>query len=386
MSILQEAYLDNSATTRAWPEVVRVMQEALEIDYGNPSSLHPRGLEAEKLVQRARERLAGVMGCHADEIYFTSGGTEANNWACFGLASIRKNRGRRIISTAMEHPSIRLPLRALGERGFDIVELPVSREGEIDLERFSDALTPDTILVSVMWVNNEVGSVQPLGEISRLVKEHSPHAVFHVDAVQGLGRVEGDLTGVHALSLSGHKLNGPKGSGALCLKRKVRIEPWLLGGEQEGKLRAGTENVPGILGLARAAELTPERSRELGSLRQRLLSGLSRIDGFQLNGPPARRAAPHIINASFTGVARGEVLVRALAEKRVYVSTGSACHSRQPQASHVLEAMGLRGNALTGAVRYSLCAMNTEEEVDHAIAATAQAVEQVRIIPRGRKG
>ena len=362
------------------------MARALETDYGNPSSLHPRGLAAEKMIEEAREGLARVVSCHGDEIYFTSGGTEANNWACFGLSALRERRGRRIITTAMEHPSISEPLRRLGERGFEIVALPVSREGEISLEDLSEALSIDTILVSVMWVNNEVGSVQPLANMGALIKERSPHAVFHVDGVQGLGKLKADLSTVDALSLSGHKLNGPKGIGALYLKRGVRIEPWLLGGEQESKLRAGTENVPGILGLAKAATLTRERSQGLRVLRERLVAGLEGIEGFQLNGPSLDRGAPHIVNASFAGVARGEVLVRALAERQVYVSTGSACHSRRPQASHVLEAMGLRGNALTGAIRYSLSAMNTELEVDHAIHATAEAVAQVRIMPRGRRG
>ena len=362
------------------------MARAMERDYGNPSSLHPRGLAAEKMIQEARERLARVVGCHGDEIYFTSGGTEANNWACFGLTAMREKRGRRIITTAMEHPSIRVPFRVLGERGFDVVTLPVSREGEISLEHLSDALTEDTILVSVMWVNNEVGSVQPLAEMGTLIKEKSPHAVFHVDGVQGLGKLRTDLSNVDVLSLSGHKLHGPKGIGALCLKRGVRIEPWLLGGEQENQLRAGTENVPGILGLAEAATLTGERSQGLRGLRERLVTGLEGIEGFQLNGPPGERSAPHIVNASFAGVARGEVLVRALAEREVHVSTGSACHSRRPQASHVLEAMGLRGNALTGAIRYSLSAMNSELEVDYAVGATADAVEEVKIIPQRQRG
>jgi cysteine desulfurase len=378
---LPEAYLDNSATTPVAAEVAAAMEPALMSTYGNPSSLHRRGLQAEALVRDARRRLAEVVGCHEAELYFTSGGTEANNWAVFGLARARAGRGRRLVGAVIEHPSVLVPLQALGEEGFEVVLLPVDAEGRVDPEEVARALTPDTVLVSVMYVNNEVGSVQDLETIASEIRARSPHAAFHVDAVQALGKLPLPVrsAAVDALSLSAHKVNGPKGVGALYLRRSVRITPLLYGGEQEGKLRAGTENVPGIVGMAWAAELARARSGHLRELKELLSAGLARIPGFGVNGPLPSAGSPHILNVYFDGVPRGEVLVHALAARGVYVSTGSACHSRRATPSHVLKAMGRTGAALTGAVRFSLSALTTREEVEYAVAATAQAVAEVRM-------
>ncbi|MEW6522498.1 MAG: cysteine desulfurase family protein [Bacillota bacterium] len=383
---MPEAYLDNSATTRVWPEVVETMCRIHSEEYGNPSSLHARGLAAERLVRDARRELAGVVGCSPGEIFFTSGGTEANNWAIFGLSRARQARGNRIVSTAIEHPSVLVPLQLLEEQGFEVILLPVDHRGELEMARLEDALTPGTILVCVMAVNNEIGSVHDLEAISAMVRSLSPHAAIHVDAVQALAKLPLPPPGlVETMSFSAHKLHGPKGTGALYVREGTRLLPLLLGGEQEGKLRAGTENVAGIAGMAQAARLSWERGQDTRRLKLQLAKGLEAIAGFNVNGPAPGGGAPHILNAYFEDVPRGEVLVHALASRGVYVSTGSACHSRRDGPSHVLKAMGMKGPALTGAVRFSLGAATTAGEIELAVDATTLAVDEVKIRRGGRK-
>jgi len=377
---LAEVYLDNSATTRVWPEVPQLMESVYRDQYGNPSSLHKRGVVAEKVLDTSRQELAAAVGCHPHELFFTSGGTEANNWAVFGLAGVRKPRGKRIITTAVEHPSILVPLDVLAERGFEVIRLPVDWRGELEASRLAAALTPDTVLVTIMAVNNEVGAVQDWAALSPLVRERAPHAAVHVDAVQALAKLPLlCLEQADTVSFSAHKLHGPQGVGALYVREGTRIQPLIFGGEQERKLRAGTENVAGVAGFALAVRLCRERGQELMQLLHELYQGLSDIPGFGCNGPTPGAGAPHILNAYFEGIPRGEVLVHALASRGVYVSTGSACHSRRSRPSHVLSAMHRSGDALTGAVRFSLGAATTREEIRQAVAATAEAVAELRL-------
>lgn len=377
---MTEVYLDNSATTRVWPEVLHLMERVYRDQYGNPSSLHQRGVVAEKVLDTSRQELATVVGCQPQEIFFTSGGTEANNWAVFGLSGVRQSRGKRIVSTVVEHPSILVPLDVLAERGFEVIRLPVNSRGELEASRLAAALTPDTVLVTIMAVNNEVGVVQDWEALAPLIRGRAPHAAVHIDAVQALGKLPLPcLELADTMSFSAHKLHGPQGVGALYVREGTRIQPLLFGGEQERKLRAGTENVAGVAGFALAARLCRERGQQLMQLLQELHQGLSGIPGFGCNGPAPGGGAPHILNGYFAGISRGEVLVHALASRGVYVSTGSACHSRRSRPSHVLSAMHRSGDALTGAVRFSLGAATTREEIRQAVAATAEAVAELRL-------
>ncbi|MCG0277415.1 MAG: cysteine desulfurase [Thermanaeromonas sp.] len=376
-------YLDNSATTMVLPEVAEAVREAMEKTYGNPSSLHSMGVEAERILRNAREEVAKLLGAQPEEVYFTSGGTEANNWALRGLAHALKRRGRHIITTAIEHASVLEACRRLEEEGFSVTYLPVDKQGIVRLESLERSLREDTILVSVMSVNNEVGSLQPLEEIAKIVASRSP-ALFHVDHVQGYGKIPLPLKKLRlaAVSLSAHKIHGPKGVGALYLRQGVRIEPFLVGGDQERNLRAGTENVPGIAGFGVAATLArknlPDSVQRMAQLKIRLAEGLLEgIPGAHLNGPEPRAGAPHILNISFPGV-KAEVLVHMLEEKGIYVSTSSACHSRRQEASHVLKALGLPSSHLEGAIRISLSRLTTEEEIEEAIRTIKECVEELR--------
>lgn len=396
----REVYLDNSATTRARPEVVRAVVSALEELYGNPSSPHGLGLRAERLVREAREAVAGALGAAPGEIVFTSGGTEANNLALLGAAHALQRRGRRVLTSRVEHPSVLRACERLEEEGFEVVYLPVDRCGRVSPDDLAAALTPDTILVSVQHVNNEVGTVQPLEDVARVLGR-GPDAgeggpgprlpLWHVDAVQSFGKLPLDVRrlGADLVSLSAHKIHGPKGCGALYVRTGVRLRPLLLGGGQEGGRRSGTENVPGIAGFAAAARLAVaervEAAARLAALRDRLAEGIRKaVPWARLNGPLAASptgagaaAAPHILSVAFPGL-RGEVLVHALEERGVYASTGAACSARRREPSHVLRALGLDAAAVEGTLRFSLSPLNGEEEVDAAAAAVGEAVAALR--------
>lgn len=381
---MREIYLDNSATTPLLPEVIAAINEVLSKNFGNPSSLHHKGVEAEKAVRVARERVAALAGAGPEEIFFTSGGTEANNWAVFGAARSRRRRGRHIITTSIEHPSILQPCKMLEEEGFEVTYLPVNKKGVIDPEDLRRALRPDTILVSIMHVNNEIGSVQPLGEISRILQEEQSAALFHVDNIQGLGKVPLPYPNpkIDLMTLSAHKLHGPKGTGALYIRRGCRISQLLAGGEQERGLRAGTENVPGIVGFGAAAVVAAESISDKAAEMQRLKLKLARfildeIPGSRINGPEPEKGAPHILNVSFSGL-KGEVLVHMLESRGVYVSTASACHSRRPGPSHVLQALGLSWAEMEGAIRISLSGLTTEEEIEDAARILRECVAELR--------
>ncbi len=393
----REIYLDNSATTRARPEVVDAVRAALEDDYGNPSSAHALGVRAERLIKDAREAVAQGLGADPAEIVFTSGGTEANNLAVLGGARALARRGRRVITSRIEHPSVLRACERLEEEGFEVVRLDVDRTGRVSPEDLARALTPDTVLVSIMHVNNEVGTVQPLAEMARVLGRgggrHGDGAgaprppLWHVDAVQSFGKLPLDAArlGADLITVSAHKIHGPKGCGALYVRRGVLVRALLVGGGQEGGRRAGTENVPGIAGFGVAARLAAtEReaaAERLARLRDRLVAGvLGAVPEARINGPLAASgvpAAPHIASVAFPGL-RGEVLLHALAERGVYVSTGAACSARRHEPSHVLRALGLDAAALDGTLRFSLSAFTTEAEVDAAVAAVSAAVGDLR--------
>lgn len=385
----QEIYLDNSATTRPAPETVRAVVECMETIYGNPSSPHRKGLEAERAVVRAREAVAGILGAQPKEIVFTSGGTESNNLALKGTAFSYSRRGKHIITTAVEHPAVRNVCRRLEEHGFEVTRLPVDREGVISAGELQKALRRDTILVSTMYVNNETGSVQPLQEIAAVIKEARNGGripVWHVDAVQALGRMPlaPARDGINLVSLSGHKVHGPKGIGALYVAGGTSLRPLLAGGGQEGDLRSGTENVPGIAGFGAAVGKLEKdggsAAAHLAELRKKLVEGvLENVKGSNLNGPPpgSGRAAPHIANISFAGL-RGEVLVHWLEGEGVYASTGSACSTRKAAEHDTLRAMGLNDREAEGAVRFSFSPENTAVEVEVAVQKIIKCVEELR--------
>lgn len=376
-----EIYLDNSATTRVIPEAVEAMCTACTYDFGNPSSLHGKGHSAEKILKQTREDIAAEFGCRPEEVYFTSGGTESNNWAILGTARKRARRGRHIVITKIEHPSVLNVCKYLENNGFEVSYVPPGNSGMIDVEKLKDCIRQDTILVSVMHVNNETGVIQPIDQIGRLLKELNEEIVFHVDGVQSFGKLSLDLEGAHVdlLSVSAHKIHGPKGTGALFMRRGREAGPFLLGGEQEQQRRAGTENVPGIAGFGaavRAAGSIYRSSEKVTILKERLLEGLKqRIPEVLVNGSP-KGSIPYIMNLSIPGI-KGEVLVHYLEQYNIFISTGSACHSRAGHASHVLEAMGVRGARLEGAVRISFSHFNTPEEIDYTVEKMALAVKDL---------
>jgi cysteine desulfurase len=377
---MEEIYLDNSATTRPYDDVIELMGRVHRDTFGNPSSPHGRGLEAERLLKEARRAVAAVLGGAADELYFTSGGTEANNLAVLGAAYRHRRRGSHLVTTSIEHPSVLNCYRRLEEEGFQVSYLPVDSDGYISLEELRNLMGKETILVSVIHVNNEIGTVQPVDQIGALIKERNPHTLYHVDGVQSFAKMpvnprrwQADL-----FSCSAHKIHGPKGVGALWVKENSLLQPLMRGGEQEGGLRPGTENVAGIAGFGRAAGLTFERQERdaahMHGLKQKLYWGLREAGlKVELNGPAPEHCAPHIINLSFPGI-KAEILLHALENDLIYTSPGSACHSRRPEPSHVLKAIGLGEERLSGALRFSFAAFNTAEEIDRVIGRCLEAV------------
>lgn len=379
---MEEIYFDNSATTRVLPEAVEAMNEACEAVYGNPSSLHGKGLQGEKLVDFTREALAGILSCSSHELFFTSGGTESNNWAVLGCVNRRRHKGKHIITTKIEHSSVLKVFQHLESSGYDVSYLEVNSDGVVDIEQLKDLLRKDTVLVSVMYVNNETGVIQPISEIGGFLKEADPDVVFHVDAVQAFGKIP--ITPVELdidlMSLSAHKIHGPKGVGVLFVRKGVGIAPLLLGGDQEDKMRAGTENVPGIAGLGAAVGYLPgwlQDTSRIESLKKQLVDSLvRRLPGVMVNGS-LDKAVPHIVNLSFPGI-KAEVLVHYLEQSGIYISTGSACHSRSGKGSHVLSAMGVRGPRLEGAVRISFSHLNTPGEIEYFADKITEAVTDLQ--------
>lgn len=379
----KEIYFDNSSTTRPSPEVVDVVVRTMTEDFGNPSSMHKKGMDAEGYVRGSARTLADILKCAPEEICFTSGGTEANNLAVIGTALAKRRIGKTIITTSMEHPAVSEPFRFLEKEGFTVRKVPVDEAGRLDLEALSGMLTEDVILVSTMYVNNEIGAVVPVREVAELVHAKAPRAYYHVDAIQAFGkyRIHPHSLGIDMLSASGHKFHGPKGTGFLYIGKNVRIEPLLLGGGQQRGLRSGTENVPGIAGLGVAAKEAytdlDAKVEHLYALKERMTRGLSGLEGVTIHGMRGREGAPHIVNASFDGVG-SEVLLHALEERGIYISAGSACSTHKRTASPTLTAIGAPSGELTSAVRFSFSETNTEAEVDETLAALKELLPYLR--------
>lgn len=374
-------YFDNSATTRPFKEVLDSFVKVSSEFFGNPSSLHGLGLEAEKLLTQARSQVANLLSVKPTEIYFTSGGTESNNLAIKGTAMLHKNKGRHLILSSVEHPSVRGAMEQLKMLGFDITYLPADHTGRVNLEDVKASIQKNTILVSVMQVNNEVGTIQPIAEIGKLLK-HYPTILFHVDAVQAVGKVPVNLieNGVDLCSFSAHKFHGLKGTGALFIREGVRLDPLLSGGNQEWKVRSGTENVAGAVAMAKALRMTLARSEldleRMKRVKSLLRTGLSRIDDLSIN-TPLENSAPHILNFSIKGV-KAEVLIHTLEQKGIYLSTTSACSSKKQLPSQTLLAMGVPDDLADSAFRISLSYDNTEDEAEQVIVAIEEAAKQLR--------
>ena len=380
---MREAYLDNSATTRCFPEVVELMNKIYLEEYGNPSSMHHKGVEAEKHIAEARKTLAQILKVSEKNILFTSCGTESDNIALIGGALANQRKGRHLITTQIEHPAVLEAMKFLEEQGFEVIRLPVNGEGIVSPEAVEEAVRGDTILVSVMHTNNEIGSVQPVEEIGRRIKAKNPQTLFHVDAVQGFGkaRIYPKKWGIDLLAVSGHKIHAPKGTGFLYIGDKVRVRNLIFGGGQQNGLRSGTENVAGIAGMGLAAKMLYQdfdRSVErLYGLREELLEKIGDIPDLRVNGPAGRACAPHIISLTVPGV-RAEVLLHALEGKGVYVSSGSACASNRPHLSATLEAIRLPREYMDNTIRISLSDMTTEEDILQASEALHELIPFLR--------
>lgn len=385
-----EAYLDNASTTRPLESVRSIMKETLDVCYGNPSSMHTKGIEAEQYIKNAKEIIASTLKVEQKEIVFTSGGTESNNMALIGCAIANQRQGKHIITTKIEHPSVHNPVIFLEEQGYEVTYLSVDKNGYVDLEELKSSIRPDTILVSVMYVNNEIGTCEKIEEISRVIKEKNEKTLFHVDAIQAYGkyRIFPKKLGIDLLSISGHKLHGPKGIGVLYIRDKVKIKPIIHGGGQQNNMRSGTENVPGIAGIGKAAEEIyndhKEKIEHLYQLKEHFIKEVKKIDGVTVNGVtdiPLRETAPHIVSVSFAGI-RSEVLLHALEERNVYVSSGSACASNHPQLSGTLMAIGVKKELLDSTLRFSFSVGTTVEEIDYALQVLNELLPMLRRFTR----
>lgn len=378
-----EAYFDNSATTRCYPEVADIVVKTMTEDFGNPSAMHLKGVEAEKYVREAAQTLAKLLKVNEKEIIFTSGGTESNNLALFGGAEANKRSGNHIITTSVEHAAVGQPVSRLEQMGYEVTIVPVDHRGVVRLDELEKALRPDTILVSTMYVNNEVGAVMPVEEIAKLVHEKSPKALYHVDAIQAFGKycIYPKKAGIDMLSVSSHKIHGPKGVGFLYVNEKAKVQPQILGGGQQAGMRSGTDNVPGIAGLGVAAGIVytdfDEKIEHMYQLKERLAKGFSELPDVRINGMELREGAPQILSASFMGV-RSEVLLHTLEEKGIYVSAGSACSSHKRKAAGTLSAMGMEDAQRECTLRFSFSEENTFEEVDYCLEVIGQVLPMLR--------
>lgn len=369
-------YLDNSATTRQYDEVTRQMKEAMDDFYGNPSSLHSLGLASEKKVRAARQNLASALGAKEEEIIFTSGGTESDNMALYGIAQAKKREGKKIITSKVEHPAVLEACKVLEKEGFDVVYVGVDNQCRLDMEELKAAIDEQTILISIMAVNNETGTIMPTADIAR----RKGNAVFHTDAVQAFGKVDLKGLGADLITVSAHKIHGPKGIGALYVKKGTKLPALMVGGGQERHLRSGTENVPGIIGFGAACQAAMEefdaRVQKMATVRNYLLDGIcDQISDIKVNSPEDGVAS--VLNISFLGT-RGEVLLHTLEQDQIFVSTGSACSSNKKGGSHVLAAMGLTDKEIEGAIRFSFNEFNTIEEMDYVVEKVKGAVQRFR--------
>ncbi len=387
-----ECYMDNSATTKCMDEVAEAVTKCMTETYGNPSSMHLKGLEAERILRAAREEIAATLKVNEKEIFFTSGGTESDNWAVLQAARAAKRSGMHVITTCIEHAAILNPMKQLEKEGFEVTYLPTDEIGRVSVKDVTDAIRPDTVLVSVMGINNEIGTIEPVAEIGAAIKAANPSVLFHVDAVQMYGKIPvyPKRMKIDLLSVSGHKIHGPKGVGFLYISEKAKMTPLILGGGQQKGMRSGTDNVPGIVGLATAAKRITagmeEESKRLCALRDNLAERVVKFEGVTVNGPVQSDetkafAAPHIVSVSVKGV-RAEVLLHALEEKGVYVSAGSACASNKPAVSETLKAIHLPKELLDSTIRFSLGIYNTEEEIAYAAETLGGLLETLRRFTR----
>lgn len=380
---LTEVYLDNSATTRCSERAKDLMVKVLMEDYGNPSSLHMKGVEAENYIKEAKKKIAKTLKVDEKEILFTSGGTESNNTALIGAALANKRAGNHIITTSIEHASVSAVTGYLEELGFRVTYLKVDADGIISLDELREAVCEDTILVSMMMVNNEIGAVEPIEEAIKVIKEKNPNTLVHVDAIQAYGkyRIFPKKLGIDMLSVSGHKIHAPKGTGFLFIKDKTKVKPLIYGGGQQKGMRSGTENVPGVAALGEAAEEIYENFEEkidhLYQIKQRFVEGVLKIEGVSVNGKIGRDSAPQIVSVSIDGV-RSEVMLHTLEDRKIYVSAGSACSSNKPSVSHTLTNIGLKGSLLDSTIRFSFSVHTTEEEIDYALEVMNEVVPKLR--------
>ncbi|MBU5472534.1 cysteine desulfurase family protein [Roseburia sp. MSJ-14] len=378
-----EAYFDNSATTKCSAKAVELMTKVLLEDYGNPSSLHLKGVDAEDYIKEARNRICKTMKINENELIFTSGGTESNNLAIIGAAMANKRSGKHLITTKIEHAAVGSPMKFLEEQGFTVTYLDVDKDGIISLEELEQAITPETILVSIMYVNNEIGAVEPIEEAAKIIKEKNPNTLFHVDAIQAYGKYQiyPKRMGVDMMSVSGHKIHGPKGIGFLYVKEKTKLKPIIYGGGQQKGMRSGTENVPGAAGLGQAAmeayENFAEKQNYLYELKQAFIEGIEDFEWAHVNGKTGRDSAPHIVSVSFDNV-RSEVLLHTLEDRNIFVSAGSACSSNKPAVSATLQAIKVKKEYLDSTVRFSFSTENTMDEVDYCLEVLGEIVPVLR--------
>lgn len=378
-----EAYLDNSATTRCYEEVKDIVVKTMLEDYGNPSSMHLKGVEAENYVKQAAKEIAKTLKVQEKEIFFTSGGSESDNWALIGTAMAKSRQGKHIITTPFEHAAVSAPLAWLEGQGFEVTVIPVDDHGNILLDKLAEAVREDTILVSTMFVNNEMGAVVPVEEVGKIVHKKNPKTLYHVDAIQAYGKyhIYPKKMGIDLLAVSGHKIHGPKGVGFLYINEKVKIQPLILGGGQQKGMRSGTDNVPGIAGLGAAArkiyEHMDENTAHMRSLKEYFAEELQKMEQVEINGPKPENGAPHILNVSFMGV-RSEVLLHTLEDMQIYVSAGSACSSHKRAGSASLGALRLTPERKEAAVRFSFCETTTKEELDYTLEALRKVLPMLR--------
>lgn len=380
---MMEVYLDNSATTQCLPSVAALMTKIMCEDYGNPSSMHRKGVESEKYIRYAKETIARTLKVQEKEILFTSGGTESDNIALTGTAFANFRAGNHIITTGIEHPAVLQTCAYLEKQGFEVTYLPVDSNGVVRLSDLEKAMTNQTILVSMMHTNNEIGSVQPIAEAGALIKRINPNTIFHVDAVQGFGKfhIYPKKMNIDLLAVSAHKIHGPKGVGFLYMNEKIKVKPIMFGGGQQKGMRSGTENVPGIAGMALAVEEIykdfDEKIDYLYALKERFITGLANIEGVKVNGLTGRDSAPHVVSVSIAGI-RSEVMLHALEDRGIYVSAGSACSSNKPATSATLKAIGVEKQFLDATLRFSFSVLTTEAQIDYTLQQMYELIPMLR--------
>ncbi|MBS4540148.1 cysteine desulfurase [Clostridium sp. D2Q-11] len=379
-------YLDNSATTRPRDEVIEEMNVILKEEYGNPSSLHRMGLIIEKKIKKSRSMIAEYLNVKNDEIFFTSGGTESNNIAIQGIINRYNKKGKHIITSKIEHSSVLNVFKQYEKEGYSVTYIDVNKDGIIDIEQLREEIKEDTILVSIMMVNNETGAIQPISEIKKIIKEGNLQTKLHVDGIQAFSKIPLNIKNldIDSLSFSGHKIHGPKGVGGLYIKKDLKLKPILHGGNQEMGLRSGTENTPGIIGLGKAVEILNisglEERNTIKDLKKYFIKEIKEnIENIKLNSLENEKGTSHIVNISFMNT-RGEVLLHFLEGDDIYVSTGSACSSKDSKGSHVLRAMGLSDKEIEGAIRFSFSFYNTKAQIDYAVIRLKTRVEEIRDI------